>query len=76
MGVGAVVEVLFKRVTGMRVQGWTGWVWTMLWTTLWGTLMIDGWAKHGVFATIHFPDRLRTGKIVVDLVIAVSSRQQ
>ena len=73
MGVGAVMEVVFKRVTGMRVQGWTGWMWTMSWTTLWGTLMIDGWAKHGVFGTIHFPDRLRAGKIVVDMVIAAAA---
>jgi len=74
MGVGVVMEVLFKRVTGMQVQGWTGRVWAMLWTILWGTLMIDGWAKHGVFATIHFPDRLRAGKTVVDMAIAMSSR--
>jgi len=74
MGVGAIMEVVYKQVTGMRVQGWTGWIWTTLWTTLWGTFLIDGWAKHGVFALVCFPDRFRVGKIVVDTIIALSRR--
>jgi len=76
MGVGAVMEVVFKRVTGRRVQGWAGWTWTMSWTLLWGTFMIDGWAKHGVLSTVTLPNRLRLGKMVVDTIIALSSRSQ
>jgi len=74
MGVGAVMEVVFKRVTGMRVQGWAGWAWTMSWTTLWGTFMIDGWAKHGVFATLTLPSRLRLGKTIIDTIFALPSQ--
>lgn len=72
MGVGAVVEVVFKKVTGMQVRGWAGWTWTMLWTTLWGAFMIDGWARHGIFASVFFPDRLRPGKMIVDTIIGLS----
>jgi len=74
MGVGAVMEIVFKQVTGMRVQGWAGWMWTMSWTILWGAFMMDGWAKHGVLATVTLPNRLRTGKMVVDTIIGLSSR--
>ena len=44
MGIGVIIEGGFRSVTGLRVQGWLGWSWTMLWTTLWGTFIIDGWA--------------------------------
>ncbi|KAI0291686.1 hypothetical protein BC826DRAFT_1098046 [Russula brevipes] len=48
MGVGAVLEDGFKKVTGLRVRGWIGWLWTMAWITTWGTPMMDGWARHGI----------------------------
>jgi len=74
MGVGAIMEVVFEKMTGMRVRGWAGWAWTMSWTILWGTFMVDGWAKHGVLSTVTIPFRLRPGKMVVDTIIALSSR--
>jgi len=74
MGVGAVIEEGFKRVTGLRVGGWIGWSWTMTWTTLCGTFMIDGWARHGAFATQLFPNGLRPGKVVVDTILAMSNK--
>ncbi|KAI0291690.1 hypothetical protein BC826DRAFT_1105826 [Russula brevipes] len=72
MGVGAVLEGAFKKVTGLRVRGWIGWLWTMAWTTMWGMFMIDGWARHGMFANDFFPNRLRLGKMAVDGLIALS----
>jgi hypothetical protein len=74
MGIGVIIEGGFRRATGLRVQGWLGWSWTMLWTTLWGTFMIDGWARHGVLATEFLPGGFRPGKIVVDIIIALSSK--
>jgi len=76
MGVGAVMEVVFTRATGLRVQGWIGWSWTMLWAALWGPLMIDGWARHGAFATEFFPNGFRPGKVVVDAIVTLSSTGQ
>jgi len=74
MGIGAVMEVVFTRATGLRVQGWIGWSWTMLWAALWGSLMIDGWARHGAFATEIFPNGFRPGKVVVDAIVTLSSK--
>jgi hypothetical protein len=73
MGIGAIMEDRFERVTGLRVQGWFGWLWTMLWTLVWGTFMLDGWARHGVFANDFFPNGLRPGKILIDSIIALWS---
>jgi hypothetical protein len=70
MGLGANMEVVFEKVTGIRVRGFPGWLWTMSWTLLWGTLMLDGWARHGVLANFC-PDRLRLGKVLVDAVIGL-----
>jgi hypothetical protein len=74
MGVGTIIEWGFKRVTGLQVRGWLGWSWTMLWTTLFGTFMFDGWARHGAFAIEYFPDGFRPGKVVVDAIVALSSK--
>ena len=74
MGVGAVMEDSFTRATGLRVGGRIGWLWTMVWTVLWGTFMIDGWARHGAFATQVLPDGFRPGRVIVDAIIALSSK--
>ena len=70
MGLGVVMEVGFKKATGMRVQGFSGWLWTMSWTLVWGTLMLDGWARHGIMANI-VPDRFRPGKALIDAFIGL-----
>jgi hypothetical protein len=74
MGLGAIMEGAFKQATGLQVQGWIGWSWTMLWTLVWGTFMLDGWARHGMLANDFFPDRLRPGQILVDSIINLSSK--
>ncbi len=50
MAVGAVLECVWQRTTGTRVEGFWGWAWTMSWTLFWGTFMLDVWARHGLFA--------------------------
>lgn len=74
MGVGTVIEEGFKSVTGLQVRGWLGWSWTMLWTILCGMFMIDGLARHAAFAAEYFPDGFRPGRVVVDAIIALSSK--
>jgi hypothetical protein len=71
MGLGCIMEVAFHKVTGMRVRGFAGWLWTMLWTTVWGTLMLDGWARYGNIEINVIPDRLRPGKAIVDVIIGL-----
>jgi hypothetical protein len=35
MAVGIIIEDVFKYVTGRKVRGLSGWVWTMGWILLW-----------------------------------------
>jgi hypothetical protein len=70
MGLGANMEVVFEKATGIRVRGFPGWLWTMSWTLLWGTLMLDGWVRHGMLANF-FPDSLRPGKAIFDAIIGL-----
>ncbi|KAH9058078.1 hypothetical protein EDB87DRAFT_962841 [Lactarius vividus] len=69
MGVGVAIEVAFRRLTGKRVGGFFGWLWTMLWVLVCGMFMIDAWGRHGMLASEFFPARLRPGKLLVDAVI-------
>jgi len=71
MGLGSTMELAFHKVTGKRVRGFAGWLWTMLWILVWGTLMIDGWARYGMIEINIIPDRLRPGKAIVDAIITV-----
>ncbi|KAH9168369.1 hypothetical protein EDB89DRAFT_2245211 [Lactarius sanguifluus] len=73
MGVGVVIEVAFKNVTGLRIGGLLGWLWTMLWVPVWGIFLIDVWARHGMLASENFPTGLRPGKPLVDTVIGLSN---
>ncbi|KAG1849682.1 hypothetical protein DFJ58DRAFT_450088 [Suillus subalutaceus] len=46
MGVGMIIE---RAVAGNQTGGWMGWIWTMCWMVLWGNVMVDGWARAGMF---------------------------
>ena len=69
MGVGAVLEGIWQRTTGMRVGGFWGWVWTMAWTLTWGTFLLDGWARNGMIAGNLLDPR--PGKAIVEGMIAL-----
>ncbi|KAF9242036.1 membrane bound O-acyl transferase family-domain-containing protein [Melanogaster broomeanus] len=58
MGIGAVCERMFLRWSGRRVEGLTGWVWTMTWVILCSSLMVDGWARGGVIGSSSMIDRV------------------
>lgn len=58
MGLGGVLEYTFRKVTGHRVQGWSGRIWMFLWLLGWGNVMIDSWSKAGFFGCQDIrPDR-------------------
>ena len=45
MGLGIIIEHLFKYVTGRKVGGFFGWAWTLVWVLLWGNVIVDGYAR-------------------------------
>ncbi|KAG8218009.1 hypothetical protein J3R82DRAFT_6201 [Butyriboletus roseoflavus] len=49
MAPGIVAERAFYEMTGRRVGGVAGWIWTMSWLLLWGNVMIEGFARAGMF---------------------------
>ncbi|KAG6328134.1 hypothetical protein ID866_10955 [Astraeus odoratus] len=48
MGVGVILEHWFSLLTGRKVGGWVGWLWTVGWVLGWGNMMVDGFARAGM----------------------------
>ncbi|KAI6046696.1 hypothetical protein EDC04DRAFT_3102770 [Pisolithus marmoratus] len=51
MAVAVIIEQMFTRMTGNKVGGWIGRVWTIAWLLIWGNMMVDGFARAGLFAS-------------------------
>ncbi|KAI6138545.1 hypothetical protein BKA82DRAFT_4235258, partial [Pisolithus tinctorius] len=51
MALGIIVEHTFTQMTGRKVGGWIGRVWTMAWLLVWGNMIVDGFARAGLFAS-------------------------
>lgn len=49
MGPGILAERAFRQLTGRKVGGIVGWVWTMSWLLLWGNVIVEGFARGGMF---------------------------
>ena len=69
---GIFAERTFKRLTGRKVGGLAGWVWTMTWLVLWGNWIIDGFVRAGLFRWGKFiyvvpPLRTLVERLVTDL---------
>ncbi|MBW0479701.1 hypothetical protein O181_019416 [Austropuccinia psidii MF-1] len=47
-GVGIVLEAIFQKVTGHRVEGILGWLWTFSFVILNGRPMVDAWKRNGL----------------------------
>ncbi|KAF8836142.1 hypothetical protein BDN67DRAFT_974572 [Paxillus ammoniavirescens] len=56
MALAVIGERAFRQWTGRKVGGLVGWVWTMAWVNFWGTLMVDGWARAGLFGFASLVD--------------------
>jgi len=48
-GIGILLERTWSKMTGRRVRGLYGWMWTLLWVTIWAVPMVDQWAEIGRF---------------------------
>ncbi|TRM60986.1 membrane bound O-acyl transferase family-domain-containing protein [Schizophyllum amplum] len=58
-GVGMLLEITVKRMTGRKVEGPIGWVWTMVWVTGWGHLVTEAWLSRGLAGCILIPEAVR-----------------
>lgn len=63
-GVGVLLEVLYKKMTGRMVGGFIGWLWTASWLLGWGVFLVDTWAQKGLIATQLFPDAWRPSHLL------------
>ncbi|KAI0290548.1 hypothetical protein B0F90DRAFT_1824932 [Multifurca ochricompacta] len=74
MGIGIIIERVFKKATGLRVGGIFGWLWSILWVLVWGVFLLDEWAQRGMVSTVFLPARFRYGKLAVETVITLSKK--
>jgi len=68
MGVGVLIEAVWRNTSGTKVHGWIGWTWTMLWVIGWGNMVVDAWLRRGLAGSIFMPESLRPGKIFLDYI--------
>ncbi|KAK0469042.1 uncharacterized protein EV420DRAFT_4860 [Desarmillaria tabescens] len=57
--VGIVLEGVWKKITGHRVGGILGWIWTVTWVVGWGNIIIDAWTRAGLIGSAFFPNGMR-----------------
>ncbi|KAF8552918.1 hypothetical protein OG21DRAFT_1464965 [Imleria badia] len=74
MAPGILAERAFHQVTGRRVGGVLGWVWTMMWLLLWGNVIVEGFARAGIFGCSspidsESPLRALVERLVIDFDI-------
>ncbi|KAF9524844.1 membrane bound O-acyl transferase family-domain-containing protein [Crepidotus variabilis] len=58
-GVGVLLEVLYKKMTGKRVGGFVGWIWAASWLLGWGMLLVDAWGRRGLVGSKFFGNAFR-----------------
>jgi Membrane bound O-acyl transferase family len=68
MGVGLVLEHVYRAVSGKRVGGYPGQIWTLLWVIGWGNLLVDAWFRKGLGGSAFFPDRLRPAELLLKAI--------
>jgi len=69
MALGVVGERIFLRLTDRKVRGLMGWMWTMMWLLLWGNLMIDAWARAGMFGCSSMIDSATPVRALVERLV-------
>lgn len=64
-GIGLILEGIWKRCTGLRVDGFWGLLWTWLWVVFWANFMVDAWARVGLVESSFFPDDYKPTVLLV-----------
>ena len=68
MGIGCVLERIWREKTGSKMQGPWGWLWSTIWRVFWESWLVDARARRGLiisktFAGVAPHARLFTGLI-------------
>ncbi|KAI0347883.1 hypothetical protein BDW22DRAFT_1349965 [Trametopsis cervina] len=50
MGAGVTLEECYKSFTGRKIDGFSGWLWTISFMVVGGNLLVDCWIKTGLFS--------------------------
>ncbi|KAF8064409.1 hypothetical protein FPV67DRAFT_221191 [Lyophyllum atratum] len=58
-GIGVLLEHIWRSVTGRRVGGWCGRIWTYIWIVGWGHFLVEAWAVKGFMSGTFLPRYLR-----------------
>ncbi|RXW21816.1 hypothetical protein EST38_g4048 [Candolleomyces aberdarensis] len=66
---GIILERLWTRVTGRRVEGVWGNVWTLAWLLMSAQPLVDAWARTGMIGTLFFSERLRPVNLISRAVL-------
>ena len=69
MAFGIILEQLFKHVTGRKVRGLAGWVWTGGWILLWGNVIADGYTRTGGFGLATPIDFVLPVRMLVEYLV-------
>lgn len=59
MGVGLVLEGIWRQKTGVKVQGVWGRLWTAAWLFVWASWIVDAWARRGLIISKMGSDAAR-----------------
>jgi hypothetical protein len=70
MGIGVILEDMWKKASGTRIGGITGWVWTIVWAVGWSNILVDAWFRKGLAGGIFFPPSYRPSKLLVESVLS------
>ena len=66
MAPGILAERAYYQLTGRRVGGVVGWVWTMVWLLVWGNMIVEGFARAGMFGSVSFDDNALPAGLMVE----------
>ncbi|KAG8216341.1 hypothetical protein J3R82DRAFT_6417 [Butyriboletus roseoflavus] len=69
MAPGMFAEDAFKQLTGRKVCGLAGWIWTMSWILLWGNVIMDGFVRAGLFDARSFIDGVPPLRTLVERLV-------
>jgi Membrane bound O-acyl transferase family len=65
MAVGILLERYWKNLTGSRVGGLLGRIWTLVWLLGWGNILVDAWSRKGLVGSVFFPHGSRPSDYIL-----------